>query len=377
MFQQLLIKAFSLSLVVHVSRSSSPTTTRGLCEGGCLDSSYALQHSHHTRETDLLLADDTRWTCGQAHPRLCSACYDSPTCPVDGQAHPRTSVRFRLLTWNVDGLDERNPIDRITAVCSFVKAKLPHAVFLQEVVPATWRVIVRELEGSYNCYSPPTSVLPYYAALLVRKTLKTRAEMDCFDFPTSQMGRHLIHLPITFAGANIDLFTSHLESTKDKVDERVRQLKLAFDRIGKTCSEDPETSCIFAGDLNLRDAEVTKVGMPQGMQDVWEAHRSPAGKKFTWDVRENDNLDWPHRSRPRCRFDRVYLMNGQHGSLKIPVMSSPMATPMAGEDCSFELVGKIRLQSCGNRFPSDHWGIWAEFLVDYPEKISLTNPSKK
>jgi len=356
-----------------VSRSSA-TSTKGLCEGGCLDSAHALQHSHDTRETVLFPADDTRWTCGHAHLRLCRACYDCPTCPVDGHAYPRTSVRFRLLTWNVDGLDERNPVDRITAVCNFVKAKLPHAVFLQEVIPATWQVIVRKLEDSYDCYSPPTPVMPYYAALLVSKTLKTRGEMDCFDFPTSCMGRHLIHLPITFAGAHIDLFTSHLESTKDKANERVCQLKLAFDRVSKTCSEDSDTSCIFAGDMNLRDSEVTKAGVPQGMRDVWEAHGSPAGKKFTWDVRKNDNLDWPHPYKPSCRFDRVYLMNGQHGSLKIPVPSSPVATT---DDNFFELVGKIRLRSCGNRFPSDHWGIWAEFLVDYPEKISLTNPSKK
>ena len=350
---------------------SPHVVTRGLCTGGCLDSAYALQHSHVTKETDLYTADEMRWTCGHAHPSLCKACYNSPTCPVDGHAHARTSVRFRLLTWNVDGLDQRNPVDRVTAVCHFIKAKLPHAVFLQEVIPSTWRMVMKELGEIYNCYGPPTLSMDYFVVVLAHKTLlKTRGGLECFDFPSSSMGRHLIHLPITYAGANIDLFTSHLESTKSEAEERTRQLKIAFDRVRKKCEEDPETSCLFGGDLNLRDPEVKKVGMPQGMLDVWVANGSPATKKFTWDMSENDNLDWPYPNRPRCRFDRIYLMTGHHGSLKVPPPPPSTAHAGAKEDTAFELVGKIRLWRCGDRFPSDHWGIWAEFAVEYPEKVT-------
>ena len=48
--------------------------------------------------------------------------------------------------------------------------------------------------------------------------------------------------------------TSHLESTKDYSDERKRQLSLAFKEMLK---EEADRTVIFAGDLNLRDKEVS------------------------------------------------------------------------------------------------------------------------
>lgn len=345
-------------------------SSKGICSGGCLDSNYALQHSHITKKTDLYSANDLRWTCGNTHPQLCKACYNSPTCPVDGLDHSLTTLRFRLLTWNVDGLDKRNPVDRATAVCSFIKAKLPHAVFLQEVVPETLRKIIAEL-SMYDCYSPHTPQMPYFAIILVHsKLVKVRGGMDYFDFPSSNMGRHLLQLPVSFAGVHIDLFTSHLESTKASSEERIRQLKITIERIQRACKEDPETSCLFGGDLNLRDSEVAKIQLPPDMTDVWEGHGSPGDRKFTWDTRENDNLDHPFPGKPRCRFDRVYLLTGEQGSLRIPSLLSADRGEYA-----FELVGKVRLRSCGGRFPSDHWGVWTEFVVDYPEKVSITQSS--
>ena len=103
---------------------------------------------------------------------------------------------------------------------------------------------------------------------------------------------------------------------------------------------------IFGGDLNLREEEIGRDDLPEDGVDVWEDSGRQKDHQYTWDVSENDNLDWPYPNRPKKRFDRVYL-NPDDGAL---------------QPKNFELVGKERLQRCG-RFPSDHWGLWIEFQV--------------
>ena len=368
---QLCVIGFSLSFQCRPG-----VHNRGFCNGGILSSKYALDNPHISIETSLHSADLNTWTCRNTHPTLCWSCFNSPTCPVEGLSHSRIKVWFRLLSWNIDGLDERNPVARARAVCSFVKAKLPHAVFLQEAVPHTWCEIVKDLDQIYDCYSVPNPTMGYFVAILVHKTLVTiRGPMQCLNFTSSTMGRHLLQLPISYAGVNIDLFTSHLESTRNCSSERMRQLKIVFDIMVLKCKENQDTSCLFGGDLNLRDNEVLKVGIPQGMLDVWECVGSPSSKRFTWDIKENDNLNWPYPNKPSARYDRLYLMSGQCGSLRIPECEDLDFKELEnglGRDARFELVGKARLSKCGNRFPSDHWGIWAEFIADFPTKVAVT-----
>ena len=84
-------------------------------------------------------------------------------------------------------------------------------------------------------------------------------------------------------------------------------------------------------------------GIPSKTCDLWEATGSRQEAKFTWDLTRNDNLEWPHKFRPRCRFDRLFIRDAQPLGLK-PVY--------------FELVGLERLEVC-RRFCSDHWGLLA------------------
>jgi tyrosyl-DNA phosphodiesterase 2 len=272
------------------------------------------------------------------------------------------SLHFRLLSWNIDGLDERNTVDRARAVCSFIQAKLPHAVYLQEVIDQTWAEIVKTLSDTYDCYASSAAMTrPYYVAILVHKsTVVTTGSVECLDFSCSSMGRQLFQLPVRFAGVNILLLTSHLESTREPAcsQARKRQLRIAFNVMKEACARDPSLSCLFGGDLNLRDKEVKSVGLPPAMADVWEACGSPPEQQYTWDVKNNDNLDWQFPQKPSCRFDRLYLLPNKGAELRVP------PADVTGE--RFVLVGKARLSKCGGRFPSDHWGMWAEFEVQCP-----------
>ena len=61
----------------------------------------------------------------------------------------------------------------------------------------------------------------------------------------------------------------------------------------------------------------------------------------------NNNLSWEGRFKPKLRFDRLYFTPHDMDTAR-PV--------------KFELIGKDRVADC-ERYPSDHWGLWAEFSV--------------
>ena len=83
-------------------------------------------------------------------------------------------------------------------------------------------------------------------------------------------------------------------------------------------------------------------GVPRNMVDLWEVTGKSPESTFTWDLDTNDNLDWEWESKPKCRFDRLYMKPAPDGATVKPV--------------HFELVGLERLPTC-RRFCSDHWGI--------------------
>ena len=265
-------------------------------------------------------------------------------CVVNIFFYPLSSQNLKVLSWNIDGLDGRDIQTRTEAVCDFIAAKKPDIVYLQEVVPKTMGIIGSKLDSSYEGYTAHSPPAHYYPAILVRKsTIRVQGSLECLDFPRSSMGRHLLQLPVKFSDLELQLMTSHLESMKDYGRERKDQLRSAFEIMKELQAS---KICIFGGDLNVRDNEVRSVGLPEKTVDVWEACGSAEEEKYTWDVSENDNLNWPYGNKPKLRFDRVYL-SPSDGKLRPK---------------SFSLVGKERLPHC-SWFPSDHWGLWMEFGI--------------
>ena len=251
-----------------------------------------------------------------------------------------------LLSWNIDGLDERDLEERTTAVCQTILLKQPHVVFLQEVIHQTLKILQQKLKTKYHFFVPSNPPVHYFVAVLVKKDASgglVPGSHTSHSFPGSRMGRQLLEVPLSFRGVDYIFLTSHLESLKDSSAERKAQLKAAFEVMVKAGKE--WKACVFGGDLNIRDAELKSVGIPEGIADAWQACGSDPESKFTWDVKNNDNLDWRYPNRPQARYDRVFFTTGGSGRLQPRL---------------FELVGQDRLHNCG-RFPSDHWGIWVEF----------------
>jgi len=52
-----------------------------------------------------------------------------------------------VLSWNVDGLDERNVMERTGKVCHIINSLKPDAVFLQEVIPKSLSIFQSKCSG--------------------------------------------------------------------------------------------------------------------------------------------------------------------------------------------------------------------------------------
>ncbi|XP_071496092.1 tyrosyl-DNA phosphodiesterase 2-like [Diadema antillarum] len=279
--------------------------------------------------------------CARSIGRVMATCGTQQT--SEAAQGPDPSV-FRLMSWNIDGLDERDAQVRVLAVCDTILRLAPDVVFLQEVVAFSQLVLAAKLSSKYDII--PAGQM-YYVCTLVRKLPECRVtSREIIPFPNTKMMRNLLKVKASYRGIYLSLMNTHLESTGPEASQRKVQLKSALTEMQE---EDGDRVVIFGGDTNLRDKEVASIGgIPAGVADLWEVCGSDSRSKYTWDTAENDNLSWGEgRSRPKLRFDRLYQRPaaGHAGNLAIR---------------SFQLVGKTRLPSCG-RFPSDHWGIVCDF----------------
>ena len=152
-------------------------------------------------------------------------------------------------------------------------------------------------------------------------------------------------------------------------------------------------AAIFAGDTNLRQAEVDapKVAKGLGLEKSFDAALRPKGKKaavgdafessgadpdskYTWDLVRNNNAVMPNMSfQPRARYDRCYFTQHAAGGMatvpgsfrlvgteRFVVKNAPAAgtggagtAVFSGGDGGFGFDRSI--------FPSDHFGIVCDF----------------
>lgn len=310
----------------------------------------------------------------------------------------------RFLSWNIDMSTE--PIGpRMHGLLLQIRELKPDVVLLQEVTPVSYQILGKYLwdtldtiksDGSqqntnsvvqaagkeengdtaqqqalrstgfgqapYDLHIDPSwpEELPYFCLLLTRKKLFYNSSTSAMRFATSRMYRGYVSACGTISsGANLFIVTSHLESSKESTAERKSQLLQILDKMRERVDEGYST--FFAGDTNLREAEVPaseiikkrKAGetgrgkrksMKEKFSDVWVMAGGSDVNKFTWDTQSNDNLGMVGDIRPRSRYDRAFVLS-----------------PSNAERVSrFNLVGRERLE-CG-RFISDHWGVCIDMI---------------
>nr|CAD7569763.1 unnamed protein product [Timema californicum] len=290
---------------------------------------------------------------------------DKKLVEVLSKAQPTTEPppRFSFVTWNLDGLDDHNLKKRTKAVCKIVATECPDIVFFQEMIPETFSYVEEKLP-EYMCIAG--NVEGYFIATLLRRFTVYFDSHQIHEFPDSRMCRNMITVNAHIGPLKLQLLNTHLESTIDHAEERVKQLNECF----KVTLEAPEdTTVIFAGDLNLRDKEgsmcfqtasvkpasagivLSKQFLLQyhqvGVEDLWKTCGSRKECQYTWDMLRNSNKEFPNRFKPRSRFDRIYLRHS-HPQRVVPV--------------HFGLLG-IEKVSGTQTFPSDHWGLRVFFNI--------------
>ncbi|XP_071942489.1 tyrosyl-DNA phosphodiesterase 2-like [Antedon mediterranea] len=251
--------------------------------------------------------------------------------------------KIKMITWNIDGLDDRNLIDRTKAVCSIIERLEPDIIFLQEVIVETASHIEKRCQ-KYKVL--PTSDAAYFTAMMLKKSSVSILSSIVDPFENTTMMRALHKVKVKCAGIEFLLLNSHLESTKDASGKRKRQFQMALQEM---CNSNDGTVALFGGDTNLRDSEVKSIGgLPGGIVDLWEMFGSPEESRYTWDVKRNNNLDWQFASKPRIRFDRLFLKQAKQQQVHLQ---------------TFKLIGDQWISTV-ERFPSDHFGIYCEFKVN-------------
>mmetsp|Transcript_74788 Transcript_74788/g.175563 ORF Transcript_74788/g.175563 Transcript_74788/m.175563 type:complete len:341 (-) Transcript_74788:70-1092(-) len=266
-------------------------------------------------------------------------------------------TRLKFVSWNVDGLDSSPDLTERAAAAAKVLVNLrPDVIFLQELTAENLGLFEDALACAGFAGICERSGQPYFAGMFLNMERVVVQQCTTLDFPTSQMGRHLISVKASIDGVPVTLMTSHLESCASSAEERERQLRQVFTALSKARREG--TLVIFAGDTNLRDSEVNKIGgVPEGIQDVWEAAGKPTAEKFTWDLKLNTNVKMENGSTPRCRFDRAYFAQDVIPGTRVAHLS---------------LLGR-EVCTRGGRRPSDHFGIsWA---LDMAPCASTTPPT--
>jgi endonuclease/exonuclease/phosphatase family metal-dependent hydrolase len=206
---------------------------------------------------------------------------------------------LRVLTWNLNGLDERALDERTELACfaMLLRPVQPDVVLLQEVVGRSWHAHLKHHFAAAG-YSPwpvdPPAHAPgsYFALVLHKKTLqRTQAGVD--RFAGSTMGRALVWARLDWAGRDLLVCTAHLESLRDGKAERVRQ---AGEVVAKMRSHGGPA--LFGGDTNLRAEEVPTIAGISAVSDAWDALGQPAATRDTW---------FAAKGPARARYDRVWL----------------------------------------------------------------------
>ncbi|TPP66680.1 Traf and tnf receptor associated protein [Fasciola gigantica] len=298
--------------------------------------------------------------------------------PITLESNAVECTVFNVLSWNVDGLDTSNLVQRTDEIVSRLKSEPFHVVCFQEVTMVTLPMFRTKLEKDYLIFSPTdlpfSDCVHYFVTIMIRRHPAIEVDRNSFlvhSFPNSVMGRHLVSIKLNINSAkltdqptpsttiSVRIFTAHLESCRESSAERKNQLAYAWTRMkhfgppSENASNEHPRASIFCGDLNLRDKEVEELGgVPPDITDVWLATGSRLELCATWDPRRNTNASrlvggGPRRygSSPIFRYDRMYV----HGAGLKPV------------DFGLRGLEKVPGAAC---FPSDHWGILGRFQLD-------------
>lgn len=241
---------------------------------------------------------------------------------------------LRLLTWNVDGLNESQLGERMERLCLEIMiggdlrravagaptAPMPHVIALQEVVRVAHRAYFAPHLGAAGFTlwpEAPVDGREHYELVAVRAPwVLERCERRPFtESPLARAGT-LATIRHAVSGRRALVITGHLESLRSGHEARLAQAR----EIAGWMRE-ADLPAVFAGDTNLREAEWQELEPSLGVRDVFVALGAPKRARVTW--RPEGEM------RAGFRFDRVWT-TGALEARELRLRSVPRASDHAG-----------------------------------------------
>jgi len=239
-------------------------------------------------------------------------------------------------TWNLNGLEDDHLDLRMEAAClaMLLRDPMPHVVLLQEVVRRSFYAHLRPhlIHAGFTIVPEQLSSDSDYFCVLASRLPVREAWRRPFE--GTMMGRALLGARLALSDdSELLVMTSHLESTRWGEGERRRQ----FAEVCQILKDEPGPA-VFAGDTNLRIADVEATPAATSVEDAWMVCGSPKAAVHTWSPRG--------KSHPRIRYDRAYY--NLHPGWRATAIRTFGAAAVAGT---------------GGLSPSDHLAVEVTFEV--------------
>lgn len=248
---------------------------------------------------------------------------------------------LRVLTWNVDGLNESRLGQRMEQVCLEVLVggdlraaiegrptpPMPGVIVLQEVVHVGHRGYFAPHLSAAGFTMWPTAApadTEHYELLAVGPRWSIEAcERRPFDH--SPLGRACTVASIRqrASGRRLTVLTAHMESLRSGKDARLDQAR-QIDAWMRAA----DGPAIFAGDTNLRASEWRALARGVGFRDAFEVLGSPADARVTWR---------PEDAEVGFRFDRVWLA-GPVEARELKVRERPTVSDHAAVEATLTIM---------------------------------------
>ena len=225
---------------------------------------------------------------------------------------PKPPMGLRILTWNINGLEEKRIGPRMEKLCLeiLVGGDLSAAIAGKPMPPVPDVLVFQEMtrrayKGQMRAHlkaagfelwpaEPPDR--EDYTLIAVRPPWRL-VSSEWRDFDDSPLRRGCVISIIEHkTGHRVRVLSGHMESLRSGSDARVAQAR----EIDGWLHEE-ETPAVFAGDTNLRQREWAMVRDDFRAKDAYLVADSPEFARCTW---------WPPRGGPGYRFDRVWLTQG-------------------------------------------------------------------
>jgi tyrosyl-DNA phosphodiesterase 2 len=218
---------------------------------------------------------------------------------------------LRVLTWNVDGLNESRLGQRMETICLEIliggdlhaalegarTPPMPDVVALQEVVRVAHRGYFAPHFSAAGFSLWPAEApddREHYELIAVRPPWVLE-HCERRPLEPSPLGRACTVATLRHgaSGRRLTALTAHLESLRSGREARLAQVAQI-----EAWMREAGTPAVFAGDTNLRDAEWRALAPERSPRDAFEELGSPPDARATW---------WPEEDARGFRFDRVWL----------------------------------------------------------------------